>query len=159
GRPQVKAPPSWANLFVSLFKSENAAVRNQAIALAVTFGDPRAFTELRNVLVGSTDLTARQAALAALLGAQDKELAPVLHTLLGDGALRGPALRGLAAYDDPQTPPAILDVYAKLTPPEKRDALTALAARPAFARAMLDAVAAKQIAAADVSADIVRNLR
>ena len=51
-------------------------------------------------------------ALASLLGASDSKLAPVLHRLLAEAALRGPAIRGLAAYDDPKTPRLILAAYS-----------------------------------------------
>ena len=51
---------------------------------------------------------------AALLGARDKQLVPILHKLLDEPALRAAALKGLAVYDDPQTPNLILAVYAKL---------------------------------------------
>lgn len=160
GRPRVAMPKAWPAAFAKLAASKDAAVRNEAVALAVTFGDVRAFDEMRRLITTATaDDATRQAALAALLAAKDKQLLPVLHQLLGDPALRGAALKGLAAYDDPQTPAAILGVYGKLDAAEKRDALDTLASRAAYARAMLDAVADKKIAAADVSADIVRNLR
>jgi putative membrane-bound dehydrogenase-like protein len=160
GRPQVKMPAAWPDAFAKLAAGKDAQVRKQAVALAVTFGDVKAFDEMRK-LVGTDggDAATRQAALAVLLAAKDKQLAPMLHQLLAEPPMRGVALRGLAAYDDPQTPAAILGVYGKLEAAEKRDALTTLASRPAYARAMIDAIAAKKIAAADVPADIVRNLR
>jgi putative heme-binding domain-containing protein len=57
------------------------------------------------------------------------------------------------------TPAAILAEYATFSADEKRDALNTLAARPSFAKALLDAVAAKKIASNEVSADIVRQMR
>jgi putative heme-binding domain-containing protein len=79
--------------------------------------------------------------------------------LLAEAPVRGAALRGLAAYDDPRTPVAILAVYASLNSAEKRDALATLAARAAYGKALLEAVAVKKVPAADVSADLVRQLR
>ena len=73
---------------------------------------------------------ARKNALAALLGAGDKELVPVLQQVVREPALRDVALRGLAAYDHADTPKVILDVYPSLTLAEKRDALNTLASRP-----------------------------
>ena len=75
------------------------------------------------------------------------------------GDLRSPRSARLAAYDDPKTPAVILDGYAGYGHAEKRDALNTLAARPAYATALLDAVAAKKIPATDLSADLVRQLR
>jgi putative heme-binding domain-containing protein len=97
--------------------------------------------------------------LTSLLGVRDPQLVPVLHKLLGDPALRGPALRGLASFDEPKTPGLILAAYASLTTAEKRDALGTLASRAAYGTALLDAVAAKKIAAAEVPADVIRQLR
>ena len=53
----------------------------------------------------------RSAALQRLLDAEDKELPPVLHALVEDAELRGAAIRGLAAFDDPKTPEVLLAVY------------------------------------------------
>ena len=58
-----------------------------------------------------------------------------------------------------QRPPSILEVYPTLTPAERRDALNTLASRVGYARALLDAVGAKKVPAADLSADLVRQLR
>ena len=44
--------------------------------------------------------------------------------------MRAAALRGLAAFDDPKTPEAILQHYGQLTVNERRDALNTLASRP-----------------------------
>src|SRR5260370_20916777 len=153
-------PASWPLLAARLTGSKNTEVRTRAIALAATFGDTSACRRMREILADvGADVAVRESTLASLVAAKDKELAPVLHKLLADAALRGAALKGLASYDDPRTPPLILAVYAKLNQAEKRDALTTLASRPVYARAMIDAVADKKIAAPDVSADIVRNLR
>src|SRR5205814_8878514 len=131
----------------------------QALALAVTFGDPQAFARLRaDVADPAADDAKRQAALAALLGAKDAQLVPVLHRLVADPRLAGAALRGLALYDDPATPGVILGAYATLGPAEKRDALATLAARPASAKALLDAIAAKKLPNGDVPAELVRQL-
>ncbi len=160
GRPQVQMPDAWPAAFAKLAASTDAEVRSQAAALAVTFGDVRAFDTLRKLVTSTTaDAAARHAALAALLAANDKQLVSVLRGLLADPVLRRDALRGLAHYDDPQTPAAVLAVYGQLDAAEKRDALTTLASRPAYARALLDAVAEKKVAAADVSAEVVRSLR
>ncbi len=160
GRHKVDMPAAWPAAFAKLRESKNADVRNQALTLAVTFGDPEAFAELRQVLASAAaDPSRRQAALAALVGAKDPQLVPVLHKLIGDPALRGAAIRALAGYGDPATPTLILAAYPSLTSAERRDALNTLAARPSYARAMLGAVAAKAVPVGDVSADIVRNLR
>ena len=160
GRREAPMPDDWPATYGRLVRDENAEVRGATLALAVLFGDQEAFKGMRNILISpNADLAARQDALAALRDARDKELPPVLHRLLDDKALRGPALRALAVFDDPKTPEAILTAFGSLTAEEKRDALNTLAARPAYGKALLDALAAKKVAANDVPADVVRQLR
>src|SRR5207237_1338302 len=143
-----------------LARGSDAEVRDRTSALAITFGDTRAFARMRRLLTTKDAAPeARKQALAALLAAGDRELAPVLQGLVAEPALRGAALRGLASYDDPRTPGVILRAYGTFTTAEKRDALNTLASRPAYGKALLDAVSAKQVAAADLPADLVRQLR
>jgi putative membrane-bound dehydrogenase-like protein len=159
GRRRVEPPPSWAAVYARLAESPSVLVRNEAAAVGVTFGDAKSMAALRARL-GSKSVPpeARRAALEALLAAQDPELAPALLTLLGDAAMRESALRGLAAYDNPAIAAAVIEAYPNLPLAEQRIALATLASRPAFAMALLEAVGAKQIAAADLSADLIRQL-
>jgi putative heme-binding domain-containing protein len=83
----------------------------------------------------------------------------LLQQLLGDEALRSSALRGLAAYDDPKTPLAILKAYPSLNGPQRRDALNTLAGRVAYATELLVAVEQGTVPAKDLTADLVRQLR
>jgi putative heme-binding domain-containing protein len=153
-------PKDWPAAFEKILAENNPGQRNLALAVAVTFGDPKALTLLRKTLTDSaTKLPDRQAALAALLDARDKELAPILHALVADPALRAAAVRGLAAYDDPKTPGVILAAYPAMTPAEKRDALGTLAARAGYGKELLNAVAAKALPATDIPAETVRQLR
>ncbi|MDR3618446.1 MAG: DUF1080 domain-containing protein [Paludisphaera borealis] len=160
GRRQVDMPRSWPSVFEKLGASPDAKIRSQATSLAVTFGDPAALGSLRASLSdASKDLRSRQDALVALLKAHDPGLAPVLRALLSESSLRSQALRGLAAYDDPESAPIIVKAYAGLTPDERRDALNTLAARVESSKALLAAVGVQTIASKDLSADVVRQLR
>jgi putative heme-binding domain-containing protein len=161
GRRRVAMPEAWPAVFAKLQDSPNKEIRNKALALAVAFGDPQAMAKLRTILIDNSGAAEaqRREALTALLAAKDPSLLPLLHKLIGDPALRGAAINALAGYDDPATPGLLLKAYPSLTPAERRDVLNTLAARPGYAKALIDAVAAKQIAAADISADIVRQLR
>ncbi len=160
GRRQVPMPEGWSGVSGSLVESANADVNAQATTLALKFGDPAALAKLRGVLVDSKKpVGEREQALEALLGVRDPELAPTLHGLIAEKALRAGALRGLASYDHEGTPKAILEAYKSLNLNEKRDALNTLAARVSYASALLSAVQEKQIAATDLSADLIRQLR
>ena len=143
GRRRMPMPAAWEEVARRLDRDDEPRVRSLGRMLGVTFGDPRALEGMRSVLAdASAPRDRRLEALDALLRAQDPKLPPLLFPLLDRPDLRGPALRALAAYDDPATPAEILEVYKGLTPAERRDALNSLAARVGPARALLDAVAA-----------------
>lgn len=160
GRRGVTMPAGWDAVAQKLAKSPNGQVRELAQSLSVTFGSATALTALRATLVdGSAGPAARSNALASLLGARDPNLPPALQQLLKDPVMRGGAVRGLAAYEDPKTPAAILDVYSSMTPVEKKDALMTLASRRTYVKPLLAAVGNKKIPSQDLTADILRQLR
>jgi len=160
GRRQVVMPVGWPKVFETLTKTADSETRSQATALALTFGDDSARLTLRAVATDPKgDPSRRREAIASLLRAKDPGLATSLQALIGDPALRGDALRGLAGYDDPRTSAIILEAYPRLQPDERRDAINTLAARPLFAKALLAAVEQKQVPAADLTADVIRQLR
>ena len=160
GRRQVAMPENWPMVSQNLVSSTDPEIRSSATALALTFGDVNARNALFDVMTDrSADPTRRREALEALRGAKAAELAGPLRHLIDDPELRGPALRGLAEYDDPEIPEAILSVYPELPLSDRRDALNTLAARPFFAGKLLDAVGQGAVASGDLSADLVRQLR
>ncbi len=161
GRRQVAMPPRWPDVFATLVKNADAETRSRATALALTFGDASARNTLREVVTDTkADAGLRREALAALLKAKDPGLAPILQALVTDpdSSLHGPAIRGLAGYDDEKTM-TLLYIYARLSPDERRDALNTLASRPVFAQALMAAVEGGRISRTDLSADLVRQLR
>jgi putative heme-binding domain-containing protein len=81
-----------------------------------------------------------------------------LRGLLTDKALRGAALRGLAAYKDAEIPRAILAQYATYTAAEKADAINTLSSRVEYAQTLLDAVDKNLVARNDISAFTARQL-
>jgi putative membrane-bound dehydrogenase-like protein len=161
GRRKLFMPRQWEATYQKLSASPDSEVRNQAAALAATLGDPRAFEKLRHLLADAAEnINVRRSALETLIIARDPQLPRHLEALLLQASpLRAQALRGLAAFDHERTPRLILDVYPGLSAEEKRDALNTLASRGSYGKALLDAVAAKQITATDISADIIRQLR
>jgi len=160
GRRQVPVPQGWASLAKTMETSPIEEIRTLAFSLAVKFGDPAAIARMRELLVSDkTPVEQRKEYVAALLGARDMDLVPVLKGLLEEAALRGEAIRGLAAYDDPQTPDLIVSAYPRWNAAEKRDALATLSSRVGYARALLDAVAKKTIPVADLTADLIRQMR
>ena len=140
-------------------RSTDAEIRNQTRALSMTFGDPAALREARQRLADRrSSLAERRRTLESLLKVHDPELAATLQGLLAEPSLRGDALRGLAAYDDPKTSGLILGHYLEFTPEQRRDAEHPGRACP-FGRCAAAALESKQVPARDLSADIVRQIR
>ncbi len=160
GQRDVEAPDDWGAVASRLAKSPNAEVRQLAQSLSLTFGSKAALDELRKVLVDrKAKLPERRKALEALVSARDAKLPEVLRRLLRGPTLRREALRGLGAFEDAKTPPAIMGIYAELDTEGKRDALTTLASRVSFAKALMAAVKSSLVKANELPADIVRQLR
>ncbi len=166
GRRKITMPKSWPATAKKLAKSPNAEVREKTTLLSVIFGDPQALGALRKVVADSKAPAAeRQNALSALSQNQDEALIPLLVALIQkpmlsgtDAEIRGPAIRGLAAYSDPNTPTVILERYAKFTDIEKRTAINTLASRPAYALQLLTAIESKKVPSRDLSAFTARQL-
>jgi putative heme-binding domain-containing protein len=159
GRRQVPMPKDWPAVYPKLSKSPDAEVRDKATALALLFGDPAALESLRKLAADAkADAAARAGAIETLTQAKDAKLVPLLHDLLQDAAVRGQAIRALAASTDDATAGLILRLYPALSGAEKRDAVNTLASRRAFALALLDAVESGKVSRGDLSAYTVRQL-
>jgi putative heme-binding domain-containing protein len=160
GRRGVPMPKGWDRVADKLAKSPNAQVRDLAQSLSLTFGSASALKALRETLLNkNAGAAARSNALMSLLATKDAQLPAALQRLLADPVMRAGALRGLAAYDDSKTPETILNVYPSLSAAEKKDALSTLASRVAYAKPLLAAVGEKKIPARDLTADLIRQLR
>jgi putative membrane-bound dehydrogenase-like protein len=158
GRKDVPAP-NWSDVADHLAKFKSAEIDSLADSVAITFGDPKAFAKLRTLMADAkAPMADRQAALAALVG-RDKELAPILQSLVLEPGLRGAAIRGLASYDDAKTPAVLMANWRQFSSAEVRDALSTLSSRPAYALALLDFVNEKKLQASDIPADIIRAMR
>src|SRR5439155_19727514 len=168
GQRHVPMPEGWSELAVKLGKSPSGEIRDQTLLLSLLFGDPQAVAAARRIAQDSAaTLTTRQKFLEALVYSKDPQVVRLLQELIGgsagaspsrSSALRGWALRALAAFSDDATPKAILDHYAFFTEEEKSDAIHALASRPAYARALLDAVEHNNVPRRDISAFNVRQM-
>ncbi|MCS7047517.1 MAG: c-type cytochrome, partial [Gemmataceae bacterium] len=159
GRRRVKMPAHWQTAYDQVMKRPHPALHEAAVALAVVFGDERAVGLLQKTLMDEQAPPAqRRLALRSLLGQRPPELVPKLQALLDSDAMRAAVIPALAAYADPKTPALILERYAKFTPDEKADAIHTLASRPAYALALLDAIADKTVARQDLNAFTVRQL-
>jgi putative membrane-bound dehydrogenase-like protein len=162
---RVPAPAGWPAAREYVLKAAGPGdgakdIRSELLLLGLRFGDEAALAEVREaVLDAGNPLGRRRAALDSLQDIKDPNLPTLLRKLLTDDDLRGAAIRGLGTNDDPATVAALLAVYPKLGPDDKRAVVGTLASRAAFASALLDAVETKAIPAADIPAETVRQLR
>lgn len=159
GRVNIPAPPAWQAAYQTLNQSKEVSIRNQADQVAVALGDRRIFPKLRQLLLDpAEEVTKRQQVMEMLIRGRDQEAAPVLQTVVTVPALRGTAIRALAAYDDPRTPGVLLKSYGSLNISERRDAVNTLVSRPSYALALLDAVKNNQVPRTDIHAYNIRQL-
>lgn len=159
GQRSVVRPAPWSDVYTKLQQSTDAALRESALQLALVFDDPAALESLRSQAVDAT-LAAplRNRAIAALVAKQARGFSTTLLALVRDPAACRAALRGLAEFDDPQTVDVILEIYPELDAAARQDALQTLTARVPWGLRLMDAVEARRVPRADVTAYSARQL-
>lgn len=156
-RPTAKPLPRWTELPLTF--GVTAEVRALGDELSIKFGDAKKIAALKDRIPAKGESAdGRRDAIRLLAGAKVPGLAPLLRDALADDAVRGAALRALAAYPDDKTPAAVLGVYAKLTADEKADAVQTLASRASYALALLGAVEKGTVPKADITAFTARQI-
>ncbi len=159
GQRTVRLPDGWTTAYRQLQESPLEEVRASALRLALVFDDPVALQTLRDQATDrSANAADRQRAISALVAKRDTGLGPMLVQLVADPVARGPAIRGLAEISQPGTARTILRHYPEFDAATRQDALNTLAARPAWAAALLDALEAEQIAANELTAYTARQI-
>jgi putative membrane-bound dehydrogenase-like protein len=158
GLRKATAPPGWAGYAQDF--ADAAAWRPVVQRLDVVFGDGIALAEVRaQALDAQADLSRRKAALETLVAADPPDLRVVCEKLLKVRFLNAVAARGLARFDDPAAGKAVVLAFKSFHPTDRPAVIEVLASRPAFAAALLDAVAAGAVPRADVSAAQARQIR
>jgi putative membrane-bound dehydrogenase-like protein len=160
GVREVAPPSDWITAGPKLLASRDKAVRERAMALAVTFGDEKAIKDMM-ALAGDhgADIESRKTALRVLLRRGKPDLLPLLQLLTADKQIRAEAIRGLAAFDNAGTPDLLLTSYKTLTDAEKEDVVQTLASRAKWAHALLDAVDNGTVPRRDVSVFVARQMQ
>jgi putative membrane-bound dehydrogenase-like protein len=159
GHRSAAMPPSWRAVYANLRNHKIDAIREQSLRVALIFDDPTALAALRQVAADATAKPiARNRAIESLVAKHADDLTPLLLTLVDDPETRRSALRGLAEYDDPDTPRVLLCDYSSYDPATRQDAIQTLAARPAWATELLNAVSAGQVPRSDLTAYTARQL-
>ena len=160
GLKHVARPEIWATVFTRLVGRRDLRVIEETLFLGLEIGEPKAAGVLRRMARDPAEpLELRRRILAALVERRVPGLARDLQALLGDSAVRGQAILGLAAYDDRATPDLIVSRYGELSAPEREAAIATLAARPRSALALVEALKNGKILRRDVSVSIARQLQ
>ena len=160
GQKNLTPPDTWGHTYAKLSASRDPNVVEKADALAARFGNRSVFRTKQAIVRDSfAPLSARQAGLRVLTDRRNFQQTPLFQSLLTEPGLRLGALRALAPYDVPTTPPAILKVYASFSTPEKSQALAVLTQRGSYAHALLDAIDKGSIPASHLDASLLRQLR
>jgi putative membrane-bound dehydrogenase-like protein len=159
GRRTVDMPSSWSAAFEKLQASPDSQVAELSLRLALVFDDPTALVTLRKLAMDEkTDAALRNRAIEALVAKQAGDVAPMLLALVDDPATRRAAIRGLAEFDHPDTPAALLEAYEAFEPAARQDVVQTLASRKAWASQLLDAVKSGRIDRRDLSAYTARQI-
>lgn len=160
GWQKAKAPAGWAKAADTFAKVDSADLKRHLQGLGVVFGDGRALDELRKLVTdGGAEPESRRQALRALLTSKPADYVPTLFNLLGDRAVNLEALRGLAQYDNTDTPQQILNRAGIFGIPERAEMINTLVSRPAYAKVLLAALRNKQIATSEITAFHARQIR
>lgn len=158
GRVEFLIPKNWPQTYAELSLSEDAAIRERADQVGVVLGDPRVYPKFRQILTDDDEkIDRRIRALDILVRGRDQDAVSAFQQVIGEPALRGPAIRALAAYTHADTPQAILSHYDRLGE-QKGDAIATLVSRPEYAMALLAAIEEAQVPRTDLHAYHVRQL-
>lgn len=160
GRRKMEMPEAWSELENRLMRSDNKGIRSLTLDLSLLFGSESAKSELKK-MVQDTSIPSgdRRRALNSLVDYRAEGMVDILSGLLSDPELRGEAVRALPGYQDERIADRLIDVYDGLAAVDRRSALNTLAARPGYARKMMDAFQRGDLPKQDLTADLIRQLR
>jgi putative membrane-bound dehydrogenase-like protein len=155
GWRKAPKPATWDALVAKL----DPSLADRARDLGALFGDGRALDEVRSIALDkNADTNARKVALQTLVDARPPELRKICEQLLGERYINAVAIRGLAQEDDAALGAKIVGSYRSFTIGDRPQVVTALVARPAWARALLDAIAAGKVPRTDIAAFHARQI-
>lgn len=160
GWSKARKPAAWDALQKNLANSPDAKLRQFTRDLNALFGDGRALDDVKRVALDrKADLAFRRAALQTLIEQRPADLREICEQLLDVKFLNSTAVRGLALFDNPAIGEKLAESYLKFHPSERPAVIETLASRPAFARPMLEEMAAGRIPRTDLTPFHARQVR
>lgn len=159
GQRYLNAPRGWAALEKTLMQSQDSKTRSLALRLGQLFGSAEAGkARLAQLKDARTNLDERK---DILLSFGQEVYTPAFGAIVGfldDAALREPALRAIASYEDLSVPAEIISRYSSFSGLERSIAIQTLATRRTSALALFEALYRGTIPKGDVSAVAARQL-
>ncbi len=160
GWRKAKKPAAWDRFQEKLSKGPDPALQARVRDLNVLFGDGRALEEVKRLALDeSSPLDVRMSALKSLIEARPGDLRTICERLVRVSFLNSVAARGLALFDDPAIGVTLARSYRAFHASERSVVVEILSSRPAFARALLDRIAAGGIPRQDLTAFHARQIR
>lgn len=159
GFRKAPKPANWET-FARTF-ADDPSPQNQSILreLSVVFGDGRSLEEVKKVALDKkADPSARQSALKTLVDQKPEDLRSICEKLIEDRVVNLIAAQGLSSFDDPTAGKLIAAGYRRFLPADRPAVIAVLVARPAFAAALLNQIAAGKIPRADLTAFYARQI-
>lgn len=159
GWRKAPKPRSWDALAPVFAKGADEALAGLVRDLGVVFGDGRALDEIKALVKdAAADAAMRVAALETLIESRPEDLRPLCESLLDDRSLNATAARGLALFDDPALGRALAKRYQRFEASARPRLVETLVSRPAWAKALLAAIADGTVPKGDLSAFHARQI-
>jgi hypothetical protein len=159
----VAAPEAWAALKAEIAKENNPKLVALANKLAVSFRDPaaikRALADAANVKLLAEERAEAVRQLATLKPAEAVSLLVRLVNADAVTAVRAEAARSLAAFDNVAVPKLLLDGWKDYPRELRSEVVATLSARKEWAKALLQAMAAKKIDRAEVTDNTILRIQ
>jgi putative membrane-bound dehydrogenase-like protein len=160
GWRKAPKPSAWSAFGSMVKKAKHPSLDERVRELNVVFGDGRALDDLRKLaLDDKADLETRRSALKGLIENRPPDLRSICEKLLRVRFLNTTAFKGLALFDDPAIGKSLATSYKSFHPSERSAVIETLVSRPAFARALLDQMAAGAIPRTELSSYQARQIR
>ncbi len=159
GRSKVAAPADWDRV-ESAFAGSKSEAGELARDLSVMFGSGQALEDLIQLVKSDgTPFDVRRRAIRALVSARAEGFASTLQQLLTKRYINVEAIRGLAAYQDPETASLLLKHFERFYQPAKTEAISTLVSRPEYCSVLLDAIQSGTIERDEVSPFQIRQMQ
>lgn len=160
GLSKAQKPKGWDELAKALESVNDEEVKRLAQQLSIVFGSGRAMDELLMIIKDAEgDASARLNALQSVMRNPKPELQKILLGLINDKVLGTAARSGLAAYDDPGIPKALINGWPQRSVEQQAATVNTLASRPGYALALLDAIKSGKVPASAITPFQARQIR